>query len=264
MSQYIFDNAAPQTTQRFSSLERLFDRWSVQHLEATGIAEGWRCLEVGGGSGSLARWMAERVGLTGHVLVTDINPRFLTSTGTQANLEIREHNIVTEPLPVATFDLIHERLVLIHLPERSEVLRKLVDALRPGGWLVVEEFDVALVDPSFATRQPEMLAALDNMYGALDQLMTARGANRRLGHSLHGMLNDLGLEHTGAAGSFVVGSGGSDATALMRANFEQVRGEAVVAGLIQDAEIDQLLACMDDPAFTMCTPTLVTAWGRRA
>jgi trans-aconitate methyltransferase len=48
---------------------------------------------------------------------------------------------VTDPLPDAAFDLIHARLVLIHVPEREEVLARLVAALKPGGWMVEEEFD---------------------------------------------------------------------------------------------------------------------------
>lgn len=54
MSQYIFDNAAPQATQRFNSLEMLFDPVTIRRLEALEIGEGWNCLEVGGGSGSIA------------------------------------------------------------------------------------------------------------------------------------------------------------------------------------------------------------------
>ena len=78
MSSYIFDNAAEEpTTQRFASLEALYDPRTIRFLEATGVGPGWRCLEVGGGSGSIAAWLADRVGGAGHVLVTDIDPRFL-------------------------------------------------------------------------------------------------------------------------------------------------------------------------------------------
>ena len=77
MSNYIFDNAAQQASQRFASLETLYDPWTIRHLEATGIGPGWQCWEVGGGGGSIARWPGERCGPTGHVLLTDIDPRFL-------------------------------------------------------------------------------------------------------------------------------------------------------------------------------------------
>jgi SAM-dependent methyltransferase len=264
MSQYIFDNAAPQTAQRFSNLERLFDGWSIQHLEMTGIAEGWHCLEVGGGGGSLGRWMAERVGLSGSVLVTDIDVRYVTTTLTAPNIEVRQHNIVTDPLPSDTFDLIHERLVLIHLPERAAVLRKLVAALKPGGWLVVEEFDSALSSRGLVAPQAEMKTGIEQMEAAMEQLMRTRGANRNLGRELYGMLTDLGLEQVGSRGTFVIGEGGSPLTHLLRANYVQIRDEAVSAGLISAAEVDQVLAWLDDPTFVACSPTMMTAWGRRA
>jgi ubiquinone/menaquinone biosynthesis C-methylase UbiE len=262
-SQYIFDNAAPQTAQRFSSLELLFDSWSMQHLDTAGITKGWHCLEVGGGSGSLAGWMAQRVDATGTVLVTDIDVRYLTNAFSAPNIEVREHNIVTDPLPQAAFDLIHERLVLIHIPERAAVLRKLVSALKTGGWLVIEEFDAALVDCGVATRQAEMKDGVNHMSQAMGDLMAARGANRNLGRELYGLLIDLGLTQVRAEGSFVVGPGGSTVTNLTRANFAQVRDEAVAAGLISADEADQVLTWMNDPSYTMCSPTLITAWGRR-
>ena len=49
----------------------------VMNRVAPRVFEGARCLEVGAGSGSMALWMAARVGETGHVLATDINPRFV-------------------------------------------------------------------------------------------------------------------------------------------------------------------------------------------
>ncbi len=67
MSNYIFENAAQQAGQRFSSLESLYDPWTIRHLEATGIGPGWQCWEVGAGGGSIAAWLGERCGSSGHV-----------------------------------------------------------------------------------------------------------------------------------------------------------------------------------------------------
>ena len=143
MSNYIFDNAAPQASQRFSSLETLYDPWTIRHLEATGIGPGWQCWEVGAGGGSIARWLAERCGSTGHVLVTDIDPRFLVEAAalTHPQIEVQRQDIGSDPLPAQSFDLIHARLVLIHVPAREQALERLVTALSPGGWLIVEDFD---------------------------------------------------------------------------------------------------------------------------
>ena len=81
---------------------------------------GWRCLEVGGSGGSIATWLAARVVPSGHVLVTDIEPRFLDSLKLPST-EVRRHNVATDPLPESAFDLVHARLVPVHLPEREKV-----------------------------------------------------------------------------------------------------------------------------------------------
>src|SRR5262245_52790165 len=147
MNAYIFDNAAEaETAQRFANLDALYNFRTFRFLETAGIEPGWRCLEVGGGSGSVAAWMADRVGPLGYVLVTDIDPRFIEGRQRNANVELRRHDIGTDPLPEQTFDLIHARLVLQHVPQRLEALARLVTALKPRGWLVIEEFDGRLID----------------------------------------------------------------------------------------------------------------------
>src|SRR5262245_66684762 len=90
--------------------------------------------------------MADRVGPSGTILVTDIDPRFIEARQRYANAELRRHDIGTDPLPEQAFDLIHARLVLQHVPQRHKALARLVAALKPRGWLVIEEFDGRLVD----------------------------------------------------------------------------------------------------------------------
>jgi SAM-dependent methyltransferase len=48
-------------------------------------------------------------------------------------LEIRRHDVIHDPPPAETFDLVHARLVLVHLTDRAAALRVMIDALRPGG-----------------------------------------------------------------------------------------------------------------------------------
>src|SRR6185437_9499609 len=93
---YVIPNAGEQAPLRWAALEALYDGWTIQHLNARGIRRGWHCLEVGGGSGSIARWLAERVGPTGQVLATDVDPHFMESLmGT--NLVVKRHDITTDP-----------------------------------------------------------------------------------------------------------------------------------------------------------------------
>src|SRR4051812_4378100 len=115
---YLLDNSRIEAAQRMRVLAKLFDAATQRALAATGIAEGWNCLEVGGGGGSVAHWMAERVAGDGSVLCTDIDPRLMPEPAC-ANLRVERHDITRDALPAAGFDLIHARLVLVHIPGRD-------------------------------------------------------------------------------------------------------------------------------------------------
>jgi SAM-dependent methyltransferase len=122
---YLFPNSDPETPARFAALSELFDEVSIHHLSKLGVRTGWHCLEVGAGSGSIAKWLADRVGPGGHVLATDIDPSFLRCMKSP-NVEVRQHNIAVDALPEATFDLVHSRLVLHHVPQRDEALQRMI------------------------------------------------------------------------------------------------------------------------------------------
>jgi ubiquinone/menaquinone biosynthesis C-methylase UbiE len=268
MSNYIFDNAAPQASQRFASLETLYDPWTIRHLEATGIGSGWQCWEIGAGGGSIARWLGEHCGPTGHVLVTDIDPRFLVELAPldHAPLSIQRHDIGSDPLPTEPFDLIHARLVLIHVPAREQALERLMTALKPGGWLVIEDFDVALLDCTYPTTNPTAAALFQKMRAAQDRLMAARSGELALtwGRSLYRRLRTHGLVNVGMEGYLTLREGRSPGAQLMRANFEQIREEAINAGFVTNEEVTQMLTLLDDPDFAVSSSVMFTAWGRRS
>jgi ubiquinone/menaquinone biosynthesis C-methylase UbiE len=155
-SSYLLDNAGKEAPARLAALAAMFDAGTIRHLDSLGVDRGWHCLEVGGGGGSIATWLADRVGPTGRVLVTDIDPRFLDFER-RPHVEVRRHDITTDPLPESAFDLIHARLVLVHLPEWEQVLTRLRTALKPGGWLVDEEFDSESVPPDPTAGSGEVL-----------------------------------------------------------------------------------------------------------
>jgi ubiquinone/menaquinone biosynthesis C-methylase UbiE len=266
MTAYIFDNAAEvETAERFASLDALYNFRTFRYLETTNIGSGWHCLEVGGGSGAVAAWMADRVGPSGSVLVTDIEPRFIEGSGRKKlpNVELRRHDVGIDPLPEATFDLIHARLVLQHVPQRRKALAKLAAALMPRGWLVIEEFDGRLVDRTIPSADPSDAARHSKMTRAVGRLMDDRGFETDWPRQLYGRLKAAGLTEVGMEGHLAVREGGSPGASLDAANFAQVRKEAVAKGLITDAEIDVVLTRLNAPDFAVFSPLMFTAWGRR-
>jgi ubiquinone/menaquinone biosynthesis C-methylase UbiE len=257
-SAYVFENSAKEAAMRFDALSAMLDRGTNRHLEDRGVGPGWHCLEVGGGGGSIAAWLAARVGSKGRVVVTDIDPRYLESIRV-ANLEVQRHNIVTDPLPEATFDLIHSRLVLLHVPERERALARMVAALKPGGWLIDEEFDISISpDP---TANPGEVRS--KTFVAMNRIMDGRGVDRSFGRRLFERLRAHGLQSVDAEGRAFMWHGGSPGALLLRSNYEQLRGAMVAAGYVTDEEFDEDVARLDDPSFFMPSPILWAVWGRR-
>src|SRR5688572_14967014 len=146
---YVFDNAAPQAPARLAALADVHDGGTIRHLLALGVTDGWKCLEVGGGLGTVTRWLSDRVGARGHVLTTDIDTRFLETIG-RDNVEVRRHDIINDPLPESTFDIAYARLVLEHLSDPEVALDRMVTAVKPGCWLMIEDFEVRSITPDDA------------------------------------------------------------------------------------------------------------------
>jgi SAM-dependent methyltransferase len=257
-SAYVLDNASKEAVDRFAALSAAFDPGTIRHFQDRGVGLGWHCLEVGGGGGSIASWLANRVGSAGRVLVTDIDPRYLDSLKLP-NVEVRGHDIVNDPLPEASFDLIHARLVLVHLPQREKVLARLVTALKPGGWIIDEEFDSVVVpDPTLHPAE-----VLSKTHNAMIRIMADRGVERGFGRRLFGLLRAHGLASVGAEGRTFMWPSGSPGPSLMRSNYEQLRGAMIDAGYVTAEVFDQDVASLGDPSFLMPSPLLWAAWGRR-
>ena len=258
-TRYVFDNAHGKTRQRFPALSDLYDDETIRCLRAIGVAPGWQCLEVAAGGGSIAQWLAGQVGTSGRVLATDLDARFLESLADPA-IEVRRHDIVRDPLPDSAFDLVHARLILVHLPQRELALTKMVGALKPGGWLVCEEFD-SLSMPADPALHPDEYAL--KAQAAMQRLMASRGANTRYGRDLSARMRALGLVDIRADGRLAMWQGGSAGARLFRANFGQLREELLRIGLLTQAELDDDLARLDDPKTLFPSPVMWTVGGRR-
>jgi SAM-dependent methyltransferase len=257
---YLLDNADAVAARRMHALAHLYDATTTRVLSDVGIADDWQCLEVGGGGGSVAQWMAERVAPSGSVLCTDLDPRHIPAPGLP-NLRIERHDIVRDELPTAHFHLIHARLVLIHIPERDAVLERLIKALRPGGWLVIEDFDALSLLPDRDVNPHEVpLSTAD----AMRIYMARGGADARSGRLLHGKFCTLGLTEVGAEGRMLMFDRANGGTEILRVNFEQVGPRLIASGLIDKEQLRSDLARLDDADFAMPSPIMWSVRGRRA
>ena len=262
MKEYTLDNTWHQARRRLALLEAWLDPGTIRHLETLGVGEEWHCLEVGGGGGSIVEWLCRRVGADGHVFATDISTRFLDALDLP-NLEVRRHDIVQDDLPEGAFDLVHARLVLTHLAERDKALRRMVKALKPGGWLLVEEMDCLTWIPD-PTGDPPAVALFRKGVRAIEQIMSAAGVDLHYGRRLFGEVRTHELIDLTAEGRVLMVHGGTPNAQELRLTAEQLLSrDSTSAGLLSEQERSDYLALLELPNFVWMGQMIMAVWGRR-
>jgi SAM-dependent methyltransferase len=260
VNRYLLDNRRPEAGQRFAALAELFDPWTFRHLDDTGLGAGWRCWEVGAGGVSVPRGLAERVGTSGRVLATDIDVSWIESAAGGA-LEVRRHDIIQDPPPAETFDLVHARLVLVHLADRAAALRVMIDALRPGGWLVLEDADPALQPLACPDERGPAEELANRLRTHFRTLMAQRGADLAYGRTLPRLLREADLTDVKAEAYFPIAS--PACTTLEAATIHHVRDQLLAAELATPAEIDTHLTNLTRGDLDLMLAPMITAWGRK-
>jgi SAM-dependent methyltransferase len=257
--EYLLDNQQVEAGQRFDALSVLFNPSTFRHAQAIGLAAGWRVWEVGAGSPSVPSWFAEQVGAGGHVLATDIDTSWLDSGDT--DYEVLRHDVGAEPAPSGLFDLVHARLVLVHVPHRAQALAAMVAAVEPGGWLLLEEADPAmqpLLCPDEAGAEQELANKVKQGFRTL---LAQCGVDLAYGRTLPRLLRNAGLMEVQSDAYFPMG--GPACTELERATVEQVRDRLIGAGIATDAELELHLSNVVTGRLDLATSPMVSAWGRK-
>jgi SAM-dependent methyltransferase len=111
-------------------------------LDRLGLREGWRCVDVGAGGGDVSVALAEVVGRDGRVYAVDSDPRArdrvaaaaAESTQVIAITQAGEDLLLPEPV-----DLAFCRFLLLHVHDPLAVVTRMGGAVRPRGWVVVQE-----------------------------------------------------------------------------------------------------------------------------
>lgn len=237
---------------RLKMLARLRDPSTLRRLRSLGVGAGWRCLEVGAGAGTVVRWLSETVGRTGQVVATDIDTRHLQKLA-PSNVEIRRHDLLREPLEVGGFDLVFARALLHHLPgQQDDAVARLVSALRPGGWLLLEE--------------PDVIGATELQSGPWGRVLAAfthlPQADYTWARSLPALVVAHGLVATGAEGHFDLFAGGSDVAEFYRLSLEVLRDALLATGAVHADLITKADAELRDNRVRLSGCHCIAAWGR--
>ena len=251
--EYAFPHSARDESRRLQLLEQRLDPLTKRRIQRLGLSKGATCLEIGGGRGSITRWLSDVVGPAGRVIATDLQLGFLTEIDA-SNVQVLQHDIRTDTFPPGSFDLIHTRAVLMHITPGADLLRRIVTWLAPGGWVVFEEPDFGMwlndADPLWATSPPTTHAAFPNT--ALSQ-----------GRSLLRQIHQLGLVQVGADAEIDIIQAGTEL-----AEFYQLSQAALALPKVQAAAVNpaEATALIDRPAeddFLACGFVHIGVWGQR-
>ncbi len=254
---YALSNRSKQEERRLALLEGILDPLTFTRLSSIPVSSDPVCLEVGAGRGSVARWLAQMAGPQGHVVATDIDT-FLLETIADPAIEVWSHDVRVDELPTGRFDLVHTRALLAHLPERDEVIDRLVATLRPGGWLVVEDLDYCTIG---ATGPEEYRRGMDAMAA---ELRTQSGTSYEWPRHLGTQFAAVGLEDIRVDGHLLFFPGASPVAELMELSWRDILGEPddEPGGGIDPDVYRQAHAALRDPRLWMPFPAVIGAVGR--
>jgi ubiquinone/menaquinone biosynthesis C-methylase UbiE len=253
--EYVLSKDFAGEHERLQLLEAHVDPLSIAAIEAAGIGPGSRCLEVGAGAGSIARWLAQRVGDGSLVCAIDIDTRLLTPLADEG-ITVMRHDLLVDDFPARSFDLVHARAVLEHIPAREDALDRIVEWLAPDGALVLVD---AASYPIYSSQHEPFLAAMK----AWVEVIGRTGTDYDWARTFPEPLQRHGYREVGAAAIAPVLQGGTPVATFWSLTLETLRSRIVEAGLASDAGLDEARRLLADPDFWDFGAGWVAAWGKR-
>ncbi|MFF7209541.1 class I SAM-dependent methyltransferase [Streptomyces sp. NPDC008238] len=231
-----------------------YDDTTLARLRRLGAGPGRRCLDVGAGTGTVARRLLREAGVS-EVVAVDRDVRFLAAHPVPG-LTVRQADVTEADFPPGGFDLVHARFVLMHLPSAERMIATLGRLLAPGGVLVVGD----AVDLTTAS-------APDTPYTRVMRAMW-RGLRDTIGTDVTrvprypGMLRDAGLRSVAAEVHVPPLLPGSAISRFWAETWERARPTITATGLVDDALVDEAVRYLDSPDCADLSPGLLMAWGR--
>lgn len=261
-SEYVFHRAEDQKElERLRMIEREFDPVSRRRLSATGLKVGWSCLEVGAGAGSILNWMSGVVSPTGRVVAVDLSTKFLTALQPK-HVEVQQGDVRSAPFPASSFDLVHTRYVLIHLPDYEAALSRMLACLKPGGWLVLEEPDFSA--SRAVSGDAAQLEAMNRVNQAIKVMYDKLGMDYALGLKLPALLQRRGVNGLIVDNDAPLSAGGSGMATIMKMSAMQLREKYLATSIVTEQDLDQYCGFADDPKAWAIYYATVAVSGRKS
>jgi len=236
-------------------------------LDQIGIQSGWRAVDIGCGPIGILDLLSDRVGPQGSVVGLEREPRFVEMAREEiskrglSNATVVEADALSTGLEKGSFDLAHERLVLINVRAREAFLSEMMSLLRPGGTILLEDVDNVswLCQPAHRS--------WDVLLGAFHTVFHDSGGDGFIGRRLPELLRGAGVRNIQTKVNVDILQIGDYRRTHLVSLIDSVRDKVIGAGLLNEKELDEhreaLASHLADPATTVIEKLLIQSWGQK-
>jgi SAM-dependent methyltransferase len=256
----------PSELERLQLQSRVWEPSGRRLLDEIGEGRGARVLDVGCGAIGWLRLLSEWVGPEGEVVGTDIDDAMLAAAGQFVDTEglgnvvlTKDDDLFASKLESSSFDLVHARFQIAPLGRGPDQISNHVRVLRPGGTVVLEEWDVS----SWHFNPPAR--ALESLVELIGQSFVRSGGDIQAGLKLLDLLRGFGIEGNVRAEVLALPPG--HPYLRLPLQFATALEERLLSIVTVD-KLEQLRkegeAELEEPGRWGTTFTLLQCWGQRA
>jgi SAM-dependent methyltransferase len=252
----------PSELERLQLQSRVWEPTGRQLLSKLRSGSGGRALDVGCGALGWLRILSEWVGPSGQVVGGDVDERllaaarsFLEAEGI-SNIELVVDDLFDSKLEPRSFDLVHARYLIAPLGRGSEQVASHQRLVRPGGSVVLEEWDLG----SWHFNPPA--PAAERLIRLLSEIFAGLGGEA--GRGLPELLREIGVEEPGIDAHVIALSAGHPYLRLplqfsvaLESRLLETLSEEELAVLRREAATE-----LAEPGRWGTTFTLIQSWGR--
>ncbi|GAB3643105.1 class I SAM-dependent methyltransferase [Spirosoma arcticum] len=256
--------------QRLRVQAAVWEASTVRALDAIGIQQGMNCLDAGCGPGEVMRLLGSRVGPAGHVTGIDVDStvgeealRVLTATaGRQFSFHAMDLETATG-FPNAPYDLVYARLVLIHLKNPVDALRRLWACVKPGGTLLIQDYDM-----SFMHMYPTTWA-FGEFKNVLLRTFEAGGKDYRIGSRMPQLFVEAGIGPPTGTDVYGIIDQLQRIHPMLTAVYQSLLPIALQAGVTNQEQSERFFRELPQQAndgdyYTGAWPLMIATWKQKA
>lgn len=246
---------------RLNVLAQVLEPFTKSLLKKNGLGLGQKLLDVGCGGGNVSRMAAQIVGDAGNVTAVDFDATIIQLNRAEVPQlpQLHYENISAYDIEYSNeFDIAYSRFLLSHLTQPALALQNIVQSVRPGGSVVIEDvqFSGHICYPSNA--------AFDTYVTWYISLAKQRSQQPEIGPSLMNLLHEAGLQSINfdiIQPAYQYGDG----KWMAYLTLARIKDGIIAEKIASEDEIDAVLSELKD--FTnnkdsfMSLPRIFRAWG---